>query len=149
MIVGIASNRSIAWGIAEAMHREGAELAFTYQNDKLKARVEKFAATCGAQITFPCDLGDDTEITQLFLLPLEKSWDGLEILVHSAAFAPKEELSGDFVEMTTREGSRIAHDISSYSLTALAKAARPMMKGRNGAITSLTYMGFCARHAQL
>jgi len=129
LIVGIASNRSIAWGIAE-----------TYQNEKLKPRVEKFAAQCGAKITLPCDLDSDTEITQLFR-ELEKSWDKLDILVHSAAFAPKEELAGDFVDMTTREGSKIAHDISSYSLTALAKAARPMMQDTNGAIVSLTYMG--------
>ena len=140
LIVGIASNRSIAWGIAEAMKREGAALAFTYQNEKLKPRVEKFAAECGAEITLPCDLGIDEDITRLFE-ELRKSWDKLDILVHSAAFAPKEELAGDFVELTTREGSKIAHDISSYSLTALAKAARPMMKGTNGAIISLTYMG--------
>ncbi len=140
LIVGIASNRSIAWGIAEAMKREGAELAFTYQNNKLKSRVEKFAEQCGAKITLPCDLESDTEITKLFS-DLGKSWDGLDILVHSAAFAPKEELAGDFVEMTTREGSKIAHDISSYSLTALGKAARPMMKGRDAAIISMTYMG--------
>ncbi len=140
LIVGIASNRSIAWGIAEAMKREGAELAFTYQNEKLQGRVEKFAAECGANITLPCDLGNDDDITQLFTA-LGKSWGSLDILVHSAAFAPKEELAGDFVDLTTREGSKIAHDISSYSLTALAKAARPMMKGTNGAIVSLTYMG--------
>ena len=140
LVVGIASNRSIAWGIAEAMKREGAELAFTYQNEKLKGRVEKFADRCGADIILPCDLGDDGEITNLFT-ELGKQWDSLDIVVHSAAFAPKEELAGDFVDMTTREGSKIAHDISSYSLTALAKAARPLMKGTNGAIVSLTYMG--------
>lgn len=140
LIVGIASNRSIAWGIAEAMKREGAELAFTYQSEKLKNRVEKFAVQCGAEITLPCDLGSDTEITQLFSV-LSKSWGNLDILIHSAAFAPKEELAGDFVDLTTREGSKTAHDISSYSLTALAKAARPMMKGRKSAIASLTYMG--------
>lgn len=140
LIVGIASNRSIAWGIAEAMKREGAELAFTYQNEKLKSRIEKFAKESDTKITLPCDLGSDTEIIQLFS-DLGQVWDGLDILVHSAAFAPKEELGGDFVEVTTREGSIIAHDISSYSLTALGKAARPMMKGRKAAIVSLTYMG--------
>ena len=140
LIVGIASNRSIAWGIAEAMKREGAELAFTYQNEKLKSRVEKIAATCDSDITLPCDLGTDSEIAALFT-ELGKKWDRLDILVHSAAFAPKEELAGDFVDLTTREGSKIAHDISSYSLTALAKAARPLMKGTNGAIIALTYMG--------
>lgn len=140
LVIGIASNRSIAWGIAEAMKREGAELAFTYQNEKLKPRVEKFATQCGAVLTLPCDLEHDTEIRNLFDA-LGETWDGLDILVHSAAFAPREELAGDFVEVTTREGSRIAHDISSYSLTALGKAARPMMRGRAGAIVSLTYMG--------
>ena len=140
LIIGIASNRSIAWGIAAAMKREGAELAFTYQNEKLQSRVEKFAAECGAAITLPCDLEHDEDITSLFG-ELGTAWDGLDILVHSAAFAPRDELAGDFVEVTTREGSRIAHDISSYSLTALGRAARPMMQGRNGAIVSLTYMG--------
>lgn len=140
LIVGIASNRSIAWGIAEAMKREGAELAFTYQNEKLQSRVEKIAAACDSDITLPCDLGSDDEITTLFT-ELGKKWDSLDILVHSAAFAPKEELAGDFVDLTTREGSKIAHDISSYSLTALAKAARPLMKDTKGAIVSLTYMG--------
>ena len=140
LIIGIASNRSIAWGIAEAMRREGAELAFTYQNEKLKSRVEKFSAECGAKATLPCDLENDEEITGLFDT-LGGIWDGLDILVHSAAFAPRDELAGDFVEVTTREGSKIAHDISSYSLTALGKAARPMMRGHSGAILSLTYMG--------
>ncbi len=140
LVIGIASNRSIAWGIAEAMRREGAELAFTYQNAKLKPRIEKFAEASGTEIVLPCDLGNDVEIARLFG-DLSNSWDRLDILVHSAAFAPKEELGGDFVEVTTREGSSIAHDVSSYSLTALGKAARPMMKGRNAAIVSMTYMG--------
>ncbi len=140
LIIGIASNRSIAWGIAEAMRREGAELVFTYQNEKLKARVEKFAGQCGARATLPCDLENDDEIAGLFDA-LGEIWDGLDILVHSAAFAPRDELAGDFVDVTTREGSKIAHDISSYSLTALGKAARAMMRGRSGAILSLTYMG--------
>lgn len=139
LIVGIASNRSIAHGIAVAMKREGAELALTYQNEKLKPRVEKLAEEYDTKIVLPCNLNSDGEITQLFS-ELSNSWASLDILVHSAAFAPKEELAGDFVESTTREGAKIAHDISSYSLTALGKAARPMMKG-HGAIVSLTYMG--------
>ena len=139
LVIGIASNRSIAWGIAAAMKREGAELAFTYQNEKLKPRVEKFAQECGAEIVLPCNLESDDEIIQLFS-DLGSSWESLDILVHSAAFAPREELAGDFVDSTTREGAKTAHDISSYSLTALGKAARPMMKG-HGAIVSLTYMG--------
>lgn len=139
LIIGIASNRSIAWGIAAAMKREGAEIALTYQNEKLKPRVEKLAQECDAEIVLPCNLESDNEITQLFS-DLGSSWKNLNILVHSAAFAPREELAGDFVDSTTREGARIAHDVSSYSLTALGKAARPMMKG-HGAIVSLTYMG--------
>ena len=139
LIVGIANNRSIACGIAAAMKREGAELALTYQNEKLKSRVEKLAEEYGTKIVLPCNLESDSEITQLFS-ELSNSWANLDILVHSAAFAPKEELAGDFVESTTREGAKIAHDTSSYSLTALGKAARPMMKG-HGAIVSLTYMG--------
>ena len=140
LVIGVASNRSIAWGIAAAMHREGAELAFTYQNEKLKTRVEKLAGECSTGLCLPCDLEQDADIVRLFD-KLATNWDGLDILIHSAAFAPREELSGDFVEVTTREGSRIAHDISSYSLTALGRAARPMMQDRNGAMLSLTYMG--------
>ncbi|MDE0251012.1 MAG: enoyl-ACP reductase [Gammaproteobacteria bacterium] len=140
LVIGVASNRSIAWGIAAAMHREGAQLAFTFQNEKLKTRVEKLAGDCGSNLCLPCDLEHDADIAQLFD-KLATTWDGLDILVHSAAFAPREELSGDFVEVTTREGSRIAHDVSSYSLTALGRAARRMMRGRNGAILSLSYMG--------
>ena len=140
LIIGIASNRSIAYGIAAAMRREGAELALTYQNEKLKPRVAKLAEECGTGITLPCDLQSDEEIARLFS-ELGASWNGLDILVHSAAFAPREELAGDFVEATTREGAKVAHDISSYSLTALARAARPMMKADGGAIVSLSYMG--------
>jgi enoyl-[acyl-carrier protein] reductase I len=140
LIVGLASNRSIAWGVAQAMHREGAELAFTYQNDKLKPRVEKMANDCGSQLTFPCDVSSDDEITNVFS-SLRDSWDGLDIIVHSVAFAPREELEGEFVDATTREGFRQAHEISSYSFTALAKAGRPMMQGRNGALLTLSYLG--------
>ena len=140
LIVGIASNRSIAWGIAHAMHREGAELAFTYQNDKLKERVEGFAKECDSTLTLPCDLGSDEQIAAVFT-GLKQHWDGLDIIIHSAAFAPREELEGDYVEHATREGSRLAHDISSYSFVALAKAGRAMMQGRNGALLTLTYLG--------
>jgi enoyl-[acyl-carrier protein] reductase I len=140
LIVGVAGERSIAWGIAKAMHREGAELAFTYQNDKLKARVEEVAASCDSKIALPCDVSDDQQINDAFA-GLRKHWDGLDIIVHSVAFAPREELSGDYVNAVTRDGFRISHDVSSYSFVALAKAGRPMMQGRKGALITLTYLG--------
>ncbi len=140
LIVGVASNRSIAWGIAKALHREGAELAFTYQNDKLKGRVEKFAAELESGITIPCDVASDAEIDHVYQ-ELGKQWDGMDILIHSAAFAPREQLEGSYMDSVTREGFLMAHDISSYSFAALGKAARPMMAGRNGAMLTLSYIG--------
>ena len=127
-------------GIAQAMHREGAQLAFTYQNDKLKARVEGFAKELDSTITLPCELTDDTQIANVFS-ELSKSWDGLDILVHSAAFAPREMLEGSYLENLTREGFLMAHDISSYSFSALAKAAQPMMQDKNSAMLTLSYIG--------
>ncbi len=143
LIAGIASKRSIAYGIAAAMHREGAELAFTYQNDRLKGRVEKFAAEFNTEIVIPCDVASDESIENCFA-ELGKSWDGLDSLVHSVAFAPKEQLAGSIVENTTREGSAIAHDISAYSFIAMAKHAKPMMEGRNGSMMTLSYLGAVA-----
>ena len=140
LIVGLASNRSIAWGIAQAFAREGAELAFTYQNDKLKPRVEKMADELGSNLVYPLDVAYDEEIDNLFAA-LGETWDGLEVLVHSVGFAPRDQLSGTYVESVTREGFQIAHDISSYSLAALAKAALPMMEGRNSSILTLSYLG--------
>jgi enoyl-[acyl-carrier protein] reductase I len=140
LIVGIASKLSIAYGIASAMHREGAELAFTYQNEKLKGRVEEFAAHFGSSLVFPCDVADDAEVAAVFS-SLGAHWDGLDGLVHSVAFAPGDQLEGDFVDATTREGFRIAHDISSYSLLALAKAAKPMLEKNKGTVLTLTYQG--------
>src|SRR6187402_18816 len=140
LIVGIASRRSIAWGIAEAMHREGAELAFTYQNERLKDRVDEAAAEFGSNLVLECDVGIDAHIERVFA-ELGQHWDGLDVLVHSVGFAPREALEGEFLDGLTRENFRIAHDISSYSLAALAKAARPMMKGRNGSILTLSYLG--------
>src|SRR5699024_985989 len=137
---GIASQRSIAWGIANAMHREGAELAFTYQNERLKSRVEEAANAFGSNIVLPCDVADDGQIDHVFS-ELGKHWDGFDILVHSVGFAPREALQGEFLDNLTRENFGIAHDISSYSLAALSKAARPMMAGRNGAVLTLTYLG--------
>ena len=129
LIAGIASNRSIAYGIAKAMHREGAELAFSYPNDRFKPRVEKFAEEFNSQIVLPCDVAIDDDITNLFT-ELNKTWDSLDSLVHSIAFAPREALVGDYLE-----------NISSYSLSAMAKAARPMMQGTNGSIITMSYLG--------
>lgn len=140
LIVGVASDRSIATGIAEAMHREGAELAFTYQNDKLKSRVLKAAESYGSNesLCFPCDVQNDEEIAAVFSA-LAQHWDGLDGIIHAVGFAPAHELDGNYLEVTTREGFRIAHDISSYSFVALAKAGQEMMKGRNGSLLTLTY----------
>jgi enoyl-[acyl-carrier protein] reductase I len=143
LITGVASSRSIAYGIAAAMHREGAELAFTYQNDRLKARVEKFAKTFNSDIVLPCDVASDNAIEGCFDA-LGQHWDGLDSLVHSVAFAPREQLAGSIVDNTTREGSGIAHDISAYSFLAMAKYAKPLMQGRNGSMLTLSYLGAVA-----
>jgi len=140
LITGIASERSIASGIAEAMHREGAELAFTYQGEKLKSRVEKAAAAYGSDIVLPLDVTSDEQIAACFE-SLAQRWDGFDILIHAIAFAPREAIAGQFLDGLTRENFAIAHDISSYSLSALAKAARPQMAGRNGSILTLSYLG--------
>ena len=141
LITGIASERSIASGIAEAMHREGAQLAFTYQTDKLKSRVEKAAGEYGSNIVIPLDVSSDEQIANCFS-ELGKHWsDGFDILVHCIAFAPREAIEGDFLDGITRENYHIAHDISAYSLAALGKAARPLMRGRNGSILTLSYLG--------
>jgi enoyl-[acyl-carrier protein] reductase I len=140
LIVGLATERSIAYGIASAMRREGAELAFTYQGERLKDRVIGMAQEFGSNIVLPMDVGFDEQIDAAFA-DLRKSWDGLDIIVHAVAFAPSDAIRGGFVESTTRENFRIAHDISSYSLTALAKAGLPLMQGRAGALITLTYLG--------
>jgi enoyl-[acyl-carrier protein] reductase I len=140
LIVGLASNRSIAWGVTQAMHREGAELAFTYQNEKLKERVESLAGQVGVDLCIPCDVGVDAEIDAVFER-LGKQWGALDVIVHSVAYAPREELEGSFIESVTREGFRIAHDISSYSFTALARAGLGLMRGRSGALLTMTYLG--------
>ena len=140
LITGMMSDRSIAYGIAEAMHREGAELAFTYVNDQMKDRVAKLAAPFNPKALLPCDVSNDAQITQLFS-DLGKIWDGLDVLLHSIAFAPADQLDGDFIQNINREGFRIAHDVSSYSLCAMAQAGRAMMQGRNAAILTLTYLG--------
>jgi enoyl-[acyl-carrier protein] reductase I len=140
VIVGLASNRSIAWGIAQAMRREGAELAFGYQNDKLRARVEGMAAELGSDLTLPLDVGEDAQI-DAFFAGLTARWDGFDILVHSLAFAPADQLEGRYLDAVSREGFRIAHDVSSYSLAALAKKSEPLMRGRAGALLTLSYLG--------
>jgi enoyl-[acyl-carrier protein] reductase I len=140
LITGMLSNRSIAYGIAKCMNREGAELAFTYQNDNVKDRVIKLSQEVGGGPVLPCDVASDDQITALFD-ELKQSWDGLDGIVHSIAFAPKGELDNDFLTSVTRDGFRIAHEISSYSFAALAKAGLPMMEGRNGALITLSYLG--------
>ncbi|MGY8867099.1 MAG: enoyl-ACP reductase FabI, partial [Methylophagaceae bacterium] len=134
--------RSIAAGIALAMAREGAEIAFTYQTDKLKSRVEKIAAECNADPTllFPCDVASDDQISQVFA-KLGQNWDGLDIIIHSVGFAPREQLQGSYVDSVTREGFATALDISAYSFAALAKAGKGMMAGRNGSLLTLSYLG--------
>jgi len=140
LIVGVASNRSIAWGIAEAMHREGAELAFTYQGDKLKKRVDQIAEQCGSDIVLPLDVTSDEQIADLFE-ELGKRWNGLDGIVHSVGFAPRDHLEGGYLDNLTREGFALAHDISAYSFAALAKAGLPMMQGRNAALVTMSYLG--------
>ncbi|MDD5404647.1 MAG: enoyl-ACP reductase FabI [Sulfuricella sp.] len=140
LITGLISNRSIAYGIAQAMRREGAELAFSYQGEKIRDRVSELARELGSELVLPCDVASDEEIDNLFGA-LGKHWDGLDGLVHSIAFVPKQALAGDYVDAVTREYFRIAHDISSYSFVALAKAGLPMMQGRNAALLTLSYLG--------
>jgi enoyl-[acyl-carrier protein] reductase I len=142
LITGLLSNRSIAYGVAKCCHREGAELAFTYQGEKVKDRVlgliEDFSGD--QPLLFPCDVSSDEEIAALFE-SLGKHWDGLDGLVHSIAYVPKEALDGSYLDFVTRENFRVAHDISSYSFTALAKAGLPMMLGRNAAMLTMSYLG--------
>lgn len=139
LITGVASNRSIAWGIAKAMHREGAELAFTYQNEKLKSRVEEFAAELNTALTLPCDVEQDESISTLFST-LSRQWTTFDGFVHSIGFAPGDQLDGDYVDAVTREGFKIAHDISAYSFVAMAKACRTMLNPGSGLLT-LSYLG--------
>lgn len=139
LVVGIASNRSIAAGVAEAFHREGANLALTYQNDKLKSRVEKMAEKCDSNIVLPCDVSSDEEIESV-ITELKKQWDHIDIIVHAVAFAPGGQLEGNYIDDVTREGFRIAHDISSYSFVALAKAARPMLS-KGASLITMSYLG--------
>ena len=140
LITGMLSNRSIAYGIAKACSREGAELAFTYQGEGVRERVLELASEFGTDRVYACDVADDAQIDAVFR-DLGAQWDGLEGLVHAIAFAPREALKGDFHASVTREAFHIAHDISSYSLAAMAKAAEPMMRGRPASIVTLSYLG--------
>ncbi len=140
LIVGVATDRSIAWGIAQAMHREGAELAFSYANDKFKERVEPLASAVGSRLIMPLDVTIDDQVDSTFDL-LKREWGQLDIVVHAVAYAPREALAGVFVASTSREAFRVAHDVSSYSFTALARGAQPLMTGRNGALLTLSYLG--------
>jgi enoyl-[acyl-carrier protein] reductase I len=140
LIVGVASDRSIAWGIAQAMRAQGADLAFSYANDTFKERVIPLADSIGSTLTMPIDVQSDDQIAAAFEL-IAQQWGQLDIVVHAVAFAPREAISGSFCANTTREAFRIAHDVSSYSLTALARAAAPLMHGRAGALLTLSYLG--------
>lgn len=141
LIIGVANNKSIAYGIAKQMREQGAEIALTFQNEKLKGRVEKIADELGSEIVLPLDVASDAEIDATFA-ELAKTWtDGLDILVHSVAFAPREELEGRMIDASTREGFGIAHDISAYSLTACTKAAYEMLKAKNGSVMTISYLG--------
>ncbi|HJW10882.1 MAG TPA: enoyl-ACP reductase FabI [Albitalea sp.] len=139
LITGVLSNRSIAYGIARACHREGAELAFSYQGERFKERIEEFAAEFGSKLTFDCDVADDAQIERLFS-QLGEAWPQFDGFVHSIGFAPREAISGDFLDGLSREAFRIAHDISSYSFPAMAKAAAPLLRP-GAALLTLTYLG--------
>lgn len=140
LITGVISNRSIAYGIARACHNQGAELAFTYVGDRFKDRVTEYAAEFGSAIVLPCDVAEDSQIEET-MAALRGQWDGLDGLVHSIGFAPRESIAGDFLEGLSRESFRIAHDISAYSFPALAKAALPLLEGRASSVLTLTYLG--------
>ncbi len=140
LVTGLLSNRSIAYGVAKAMRREGAELAFTYQGEGVRERVEKLVPEFGSNLVFPCDVASDEEIAVLFE-QIGKFWESLDGIVHAIAYAPREALAGDFHETVTRENFHIAHDISSYSLAALVKGGLPLMQGRSAAVVAMTYLG--------
>jgi enoyl-[acyl-carrier protein] reductase I len=140
LVTGLLSNRSIAYGVAKAARREGAELAFTYQNERFKERVEDMAKELGSAIALPCDFAEDAQLDALFGA-LRERWDGLDGLVHAIAFAPREAIAGDFLDGLSREAFRVAHEVSAYSFPALAKGALPLMQGRKGSLVTLTYLG--------
>jgi enoyl-[acyl-carrier protein] reductase I len=140
LITGVLSNRSIAYGVAHACHREGAALAFTYVNEPLKERVSRIAAEFGSVPVLACDVTQDAEIDAVFAA-LKSEWGTLDGLLHAIAFAPREALSGDFLDGISRSAFAVAHDVSSYSFAALAKGARPLMQGRAGSMLTMSYLG--------
>jgi len=140
LITGMISTRSIAYGVAKAMHREGAALAFTYQDERAHGRLLDLAKQFNSDMIFQCDVASDKDIEQLFV-DLKKHWDGFDVLIHAIGFAPKDALVGEFLDGFSREAFRIAHDVSAYSFPALAKAALPMMEGRKGSLLTLSYLG--------
>ncbi len=140
VIVGVANKHSIASGIAESMAENGANIALTYQNERLKGNVVKLGENWGVDNFIPCDVASDNQINDAFKA-LSKSWDGIDAVIHAVGFAPREELDGDFLDATSREGFSIAHDVSSYSFIGLAKAAKPYMEGRHGSLLTLSYLG--------
>ena len=140
LIVGVANKHSIAAGIAESMAENGANIALTYQNERLQGNVEKLGSNWGVDTFLPCDVAEDNQIEKTFK-ELSKKWDGLDAVIHAVGFAPREELDGDFLDVTSREGFKIAHDISSYSFIGLAKGAKEIMSGRNGSLLTLSYLG--------
>ena len=140
LIVGVANKHSIAAGIAESMTENGATVALTYQNERLRGNVEKLGEEWGIKTFLPCDVSSDEEIKETFS-NLSSKWDGLDAVIHAVGFAPREELDGEFVDVTTREGFQVAHDVSSYSFIGLAKEAKELMKGRNGSLLTLSYLG--------
>lgn len=139
LIVGLISTKSIAYGIANAMHEQGCELAFTYQDERFHDRIEKLTSAFDSKLFYKCDLSIDSDIDNIFT-ELKKSWDGIDIIIHSAAFAPADQLEGDYLDCVTREGFKIAHDISSYSFAALARAAKDYIR-EGGALLTMTYQG--------
>ena len=140
LIVGVANKHSIAAGIAESMAENGANIALTYQNERLQGNVEKLGSNWGVDTILPCDVAEDSQIEKTFK-ELSNKWDGLDAVIHAVGFAPREELDGDFLDVSSREGFKIAHDISSYSFIGLAKGAKEMMSGRNGSLLTLSYLG--------
>ena len=140
LITGLLSNRSIAYGISKACHAQGARLAFTFQNERFEERVREMAAEFGSNLCLPCDVSEDSQIEALFK-SLGEKWASLDGLVHAIAFAPREAIAGDFLEGFSREGFRVAHEVSAYSFGALAKAALPLMRDSKGALVTLSYLG--------
>lgn len=139
LITGVLSNRSIAYGVAQACHREGAELAFSYQGERFKDRITEFAAEFGSSLVFPCDVAEDAQIGALFD-GLREAWGTFDGFVHAIGYAPRESITGDFLEGFTRENYRVAQEISAYSFPAMAKAALPMLR-EGSALLTLTYLG--------